>query len=209
MLTISHSLLSLLSLLTLTTAQFCPPPASLFVPPTYSIRPSVSQFTSCATGHDGPKVSPINGTTYDWWYFDAVSDDGTESLVVVFFTSSAAGFPFEFTSAIDATTVAVFATYADGTSSLSPLLASSATITSAGDKVSGNWPGAGASFEGSSDLSTYSISVNNLVGGVSGTFELESVRISIPSRGRMLMRYNSMGLDTILAALLLLVLTRS
>jgi hypothetical protein len=209
MLTLSHSLLSFLSLTTLATAQFCPPPASLFVPPTYSLRPSASQFTSCATGHDGPKVSPINGTTYDWWYFDAVSDDGTESLVVVFFTSSAAGFPFEFTSAIDATTVAVFATYADGTSSLSPLLASSATITSTGNKVSGNWPGAGASFEGSSDLSTYSISVNNLLGGVSGTFEMESVRINSVIWRKQLTSVDSMVQGTILAALSLLVQTKS
>lgn len=183
MLTLSHSFNFLLPLLVLTTAQFCPPPASLFVPPTFSLRPSVTQFEACAVGHDGPKVSPINGTTYDWWYFDAVSDDATQSLVVIFFTSSAAGFPFEFTSAVDATTVAVFATFADGTSSLTPLLATGATITAEGDEVSGTWHGAGASFTGSPDLSTYSVSVDSLLGSVSGSFELESV--GLHARGQL------------------------
>ena len=140
-----------------------------------SLLPVTTQYNSCVTGHDGPKVSHINQQNYDWWYFDAVSTDGTESIVVIFFTASAAGFPFEFTSTIYATTVTIFATYADGTSSLNLLLATGATITTAGDGASGTWSGAGASFSGASDLSAYDITINNPLGGVSGTFHLESV----------------------------------
>lgn len=166
---------TLFTFLTTAVAQTCNNPSVQLVPPTFSLQPSVAQYTACDVGADGPKVSPINTTAYDWWYFDAVSDDGTESLVVVFFTSSALGFPFEFTGAVDATTVTVFATYADGTSSLTPLLASGARIETKGDGASGTWTASGASFTGAEDLSTYDVEIDNLLGGVRGTFHLESV----------------------------------
>jgi hypothetical protein len=55
---------------------------------------SVAQFTSGVTGFDGPKVSSLNGTSYDWWYFDAVSSTSNASIVLVFYIATDAGFPF-------------------------------------------------------------------------------------------------------------------
>ena len=66
------------------------------VPAMVSTLPTTALFTSSSFGFDGPKAHPINLTTYDWWYFDAVSADAMQSIVVVFFTVSP---PFTFPQA--------------------------------------------------------------------------------------------------------------
>lgn len=149
---------------------------TVYVPPTFAPGPSEVQFEACATGYDGPKVSPINETVYDWWYFDAVSDDGLQSLVAIFFTSSFAGFPFDIVSPVTATSLIIFATFADGTSTMVFDIATSATITTVGDGASGTWAGTGASFEGQPDLSRYNLSFTDVLASITGTFGLESVR---------------------------------
>lgn len=154
----------------------------VYVPPTFSLDQSTAEYISCDKGFDGPKISSVNETVYDWWYFDAVSKDGTESVVVIFFTASELGFPFEVSSVVMATTVTVFATYADGTSSLNFLLApGGAKITTKGNGASGEWIGAGSTFSGASDLSRYTVSVDNPTGGVKGTLSLDSVRCPTPT----------------------------
>lgn len=149
---------------------------TVYVPPKFALGPSEVQFEACATAYDGPKVSPINETVYDWWYFDAVSDDGLQSLVAIFFTSSFAGFPFDIVSPVTATSLIIFATFADGTSTMVFDVATGAIITTAGDGASGVWAGIGASFEGQSDLSRYDLSFTDILASITGTFSLESVR---------------------------------
>ena len=62
--------------------------------------PEVSNITwaSDSTGFDAAKVQPVNASTYDWWYFDAVqvSDDPAQqaSVVVTFYTAVSSGFDF-------------------------------------------------------------------------------------------------------------------
>jgi hypothetical protein len=41
------------------------------------ISPAQPQF-------DGPKVGGVNSTSFDWWFFDAVTKDGRDTLAVVF-----------------------------------------------------------------------------------------------------------------------------
>ncbi|KFA72817.1 hypothetical protein S40288_09507 [Stachybotrys chartarum IBT 40288] len=50
------------------------------------VRPETvsNQTRTCSHSFDAPKVLPVGDTSYDWWYFDAVADDGVQSLVVVF-----------------------------------------------------------------------------------------------------------------------------
>jgi hypothetical protein len=50
-----------------------------------------------------------------------------------------------------------------------------ATIVTSGDGASGVWGTTGFSFEGSSDLKTYTVTVDDPTLGVSGTFTIESV----------------------------------
>lgn len=55
---------------------------------------SIAQYVSGTSGLDGPKITPVvNSTSYDWWYFDAVSNDASMGIVVVFYLSTDLGFP--------------------------------------------------------------------------------------------------------------------
>jgi len=134
------------------------------------------QFTSCASGADSPRVFPINATTFDWWYFDAVSDNGTQALTITFFTSSYIGFSFDLANAIDPLNVYVFVNYGDGSEPVSfPVAATSVTVNTVGNGASGQWTGSGINFQGASDLSTYTVTFNNPSLGLEGTFTLKSV----------------------------------
>src|SRR5882757_9231402 len=105
---------------------------SLSFSPVLYAGPSQVQFTSCASGADGPRVVPINATTFDWWYFDAVSDDGTQALTVTFFTSSFIGFSFDLQNAVDPLNVYIFANTGTGSPVSFPIAATSVTIDSVG-----------------------------------------------------------------------------
>ncbi|KAH8706049.1 hypothetical protein BGW36DRAFT_272493, partial [Talaromyces proteolyticus] len=131
------------------------------------------QFVSCSSGADSPKVVPYNLTSFDWWYFDAVSEDGTEEVVVVFYSASEASFPFDLDIKSDLS-VMVQGTWEGGTSSLLySSFADEATVTTVGDGSNGNWTNAGGYWTSTSDLSQYSISIET--DNVFGTFVLESV----------------------------------
>ena len=142
---------------------------------------SIAQYVSGASGLDGPKITPVvNATSYDWWYFDAVADDASMGIVVVFYLSTDLGLPF--LAPLSAISVDVFATFADGTLVFLPLNdvpgnAGSATITTDGDGASGVWEGTGFSFEGTLDLSSYTVTIDNPTLGISGTLDLKSVSI--------------------------------
>lgn len=137
--------------------------------------PSEVQFTSCGTGADGPRVNPINATTFDWWYFDAVSDDGSQALTVIFFTSSFIGFSFDLSSVIDPLNVAISATFENGTTSSFSVEATSVEVTTVGNGASGRWVNSGIGFAGAPDLSTYNVTLSNDILGLHGTFTLRSV----------------------------------
>ncbi|KFZ18025.1 hypothetical protein V501_01412 [Pseudogymnoascus sp. VKM F-4519 (FW-2642)] len=140
--------------------------------------PSNALYVSGASGLDGPKMSPgINATTFDWWYFDAVSTNGNAAVVMVFYLSTDLGFPF--VPPLSALSVDIFATFDDGSLVFLPLnnlpyTAGQATVVTDGDGASGNWQGTGFSFEGSPDLSTYKVTVDSPVLAIKGTLELTS-----------------------------------
>jgi len=142
---------------------------------------SVAQMISGASGLDGPKMAPkINATTFDWWYFDAVSEDDSCAVVVVFYLSTDIGFPF--VPPLSAISVDIFATFADGSNLFIPLNslpldAGAATIVTDGDGASGIWKGTGFSFMGAPDLSKYVVKIDSPLIGVKGTLELYSVRL--------------------------------
>ncbi|KFY13988.1 hypothetical protein V491_06190 [Pseudogymnoascus sp. VKM F-3775] len=140
--------------------------------------PSTAQYISGESGLDGPKMAPgINATTFDWWYFDAVANDGSAAVVMVFYLSTDFGFPF--VPPLSTLSVDIFATFDDGSLVFLPLnnlpyKAGQATVVTDGDGASGNWQGTGFSFEGSPDLSTYKVTVDSPVLAIKGTLELKS-----------------------------------
>lgn len=53
------------------------------IPPAVVNGSSSAIFTSTSDGLDGPKITPVNSTSWDWWYFDVVSADAQSSAVLL------------------------------------------------------------------------------------------------------------------------------
>ncbi|KAJ7145567.1 hypothetical protein C8R44DRAFT_601176 [Mycena epipterygia] len=136
---------------------------------------STAQFTSSATGLDAPKVHPINGSAFDWWYFDVVSTDPTvlSSVVVTFFTSSQPAFPLLDPS--DSITVArIWVSFPNGTLWSAESNADGATVVADGDTSSGTWHGTGFSWT-NTPAGGYLIVIDAPDVGVVGTISFSSV----------------------------------
>ncbi|KAL3483846.1 hypothetical protein BJX62DRAFT_249091 [Aspergillus germanicus] len=146
--------------------------------------PELSQVTwlSGAAGFDAPKVSPVNATTWDWWYFDAIQSGAPKgeraSVVVTFYTALPTGFDLlgAFASAgyTSLTLVGTEVTWPNGTTETFLFNATEATITVLGDGASGVWNASigTASFTGTPDLSSYRVDLNSPF--VSGSITLRS-----------------------------------
>ncbi|KAH7029834.1 uncharacterized protein B0I36DRAFT_245904 [Microdochium trichocladiopsis] len=135
--------------------------------------PSDYRAVSCENGFDAPKVLPVNDTTIDWWYFDAVADDGISSLVVVFFLrGSNAGFPGPSYEGVP--WVQVTGTYPNGTTFLLNFVGNEAIVSTSGQGASGIWGGEhhNISFTGTPDLSEYQIELKT--DAISGVFHVRS-----------------------------------
>ncbi|KAJ5035031.1 uncharacterized protein L3040_008293 [Drepanopeziza brunnea f. sp. 'multigermtubi'] len=131
-------------------------------------------FTSNQAGLDAPRLSAVNASSFNWWYFDVFSPDLDKSLVVVFFTTLGSAFPFVPTSEV-VTQVEIYATFPNGTFAGKYLDATEAVITTTdGNGASGDFVGSGAKFQGAPDLSPYSISVDSPANGIVGTFHLKA-----------------------------------
>lgn len=152
--------------------------STLVVPNRVATGPSIPQFVSGASAFDGPKLTnEVNGTSFDWWYFDAVSSDSQAAVVIVFYLTTSIAFPFVLPGAV--LSVDIFATYPDGTQVFfpenDPPIFGSANIVTNGDGASGTWDGTGFSFEGAPDLSSYTVTIDSPILGISGTLQLNSV----------------------------------
>jgi hypothetical protein len=148
-------------------------PTFKIIPSTATAGPSTARFVS-GTEFDGPQVSPINSTSWDWWYFDAVSPDLKTALSIVFYNALPSGFPFLAPS--DTVTIATLdCIFENGTQFYAVLEASEAIITTVGDGSSGCFEGTGASWIGAPDMTTYRVEINSPKNGIVGTFELRSL----------------------------------
>ncbi|KAJ7461326.1 hypothetical protein B0H11DRAFT_1736097 [Mycena galericulata] len=146
------------------------------IPPSIQNGSSTAQFTSSAFGIDAPKVSPINASSFDWWYFDVVSKEPTSALasvVVTFFTSSAAAFPL-LSSSDSPLSAYIWVTFPNGT--LWSGIANgeeNATVTSDSDYTTGVWHGTGFSWVGSK--AGYVVTIDAPEVGVTGTISFPAV----------------------------------
>jgi len=136
-------------------------------------------FTSSAYGLDAPKVSAINDTSYDWWYFDAVSEDQQSNVVITFFAAPATGWAPSGAPDNAILQVDIFVSYpGQEVSSVSTLSATEATVVSVGNGASGSWKGSGMGFVGTPDLSTFVVSVDSPSIGIKGSMSLQSVSMA-------------------------------
>jgi hypothetical protein len=125
-------------------------------------------------GLDGPQLSAVNSSSYEWWYFDAVSDDHLSAITIVFYTSLASGFAF-IPPTPDATVVGIDFLFPNGTTDSIMLNATEAVITTVGQGSSAVFEKSGAKWEGAPDLSSYILNINAPESDVIGTFCLKSV----------------------------------
>ncbi|KAH8775088.1 hypothetical protein BGZ57DRAFT_762719 [Hyaloscypha finlandica] len=123
---------------------------------------------------DGPQLSAVNESSYEWWYFDAVSTDRLSSLTIVFFTALASGFAFVDLTP-DVTVVGIDFLFPNGTTNSIMLKADEAIITTVGQGASAVFENSGAKWTGTFDLSSYAVEINAPESGIVGTFDLKSL----------------------------------
>lgn len=111
--------------------------------------------TTAESLFDGPMVGGINATSFEWWYFDAVSQNGEQEITVVFYRSQL------FRALPEINYVEVAIVWPNGTTSLYEFGADSSSVTTAGYGASGVWNGTGLSFTGTSTLSEYTITFDS------------------------------------------------
>ena len=126
-------------------------------------------------GLDAPKVLPVNRTTWDWWYFDVVSDElasgDLSSLAVTFFIASPFGYEplTNYTTTLAST---IMGTFKNGTPIFINGYPDQATVRSEGDVSAGQWGDYG-SWQASPDGKLWTLFYNDPSNGVSGSMTLE------------------------------------
>ncbi|KAI9816472.1 MAG: hypothetical protein M1827_001604 [Pycnora praestabilis] len=133
-----------------------------------------AQFISGASGLDGPKIHPVNDTSFDWWYFDTVSEDQKTSVVVSFFTSTSDAF-FALGDEPDVVSVDLWVSFPNGTIYTPFVNATEAVVVTVGDGTTGYWEGTGMSWTSTPDLSYYVVNVNAPNLGIYGSLVLQSI----------------------------------
>ena len=138
---------------------------------------------------DAPQIDSINGSVFDWWYFDAVSETNPgDSLVITFFASTVAAFPFLDANETSVTTAYVWASFANGTVFAGSVPATFATVAggdSAGTNSSGKWHSTGFSWAALTDnLSKYEVVIASESLQVKGRLTLTSASIKSNTLGK-------------------------
>lgn len=136
---------------------------------------SAVQLTSAATGFDAPKVQPINGTTFDWWYFDVVSPDLDYSLVLVFFDSTSNGLWAGIPDVGSSTYASFVISMPDGSSVNGNAVGSDLVVRTLENGSSGTLNETGWSWIGLPDMSLYELIIDSPGTGVQGNVTFNSV----------------------------------
>ncbi|KAH8884412.1 hypothetical protein GQ53DRAFT_752257 [Thozetella sp. PMI_491] len=138
--------------------------------------PSTPEAFSTGSTFDGQKVTPWpNASSYEWWYFDAVStSSANESLTVVFVETTPRAFDLVVGDSL--LSVVFQGTFADGSRfgfQVDVAPSANATIEAGKGSVCGKWHTTGFSFEGTHGLSKYKIEGHNPAYNVSGSMTMD------------------------------------
>lgn len=148
------------------------PNSKTILPPAVTGDVTANFKSDC--GLDGSQLSAVNSSSWDWWYFDAVSLDAKSNVVIIFYTASSSGFPF-LPPSPNVTLFELHSLLPNGALFNVFIPAEEAVITTVGEGSSGNFKGTNASWTGTADLKHYKIVVNSPANGVVGTFNLRSL----------------------------------
>jgi hypothetical protein len=139
-------------------------------------EPSTILTNSLQSPLDAVKFDFINGTSYQWWYFDVVSYDLLSAIAVTFNIGSNVG-------SSDPSEVPVYISVdgklPDGKLfSISAIPATNITVNTNGQGSSSVWEGSGStiSWDGTPDLSVYKLTITAPEYGIQGVITLNSVR---------------------------------
>lgn len=132
-----------------------------------------NQTLTCSHSFDAPKVLPVGDTSYDWWYFDAVADDGIQSLVVVFMQK---GENSDFPGPAFTAYVQITGTLSNGTAFTETIPVDQGIVSTSGFGSNGLWGNSNLSWVGTPDLSEYQVRLDAADGTITGLFTLQSVR---------------------------------
>ena len=139
--------------------------------------PSEVEFTYPGTGFDAPKIRPVNTTTYDWWYFSAISsglaNGDLSSAVVTFYDATPGGFA-ALSNKTTKLEVSLTGSFKDGTPFGIDAFPANAVVVTEGDGSEGRW-GEYGSWTGSSELKRWEVCFQDAGLGVKGCMNLESV----------------------------------
>lgn len=141
-----HSLLLLPTLLltaiTLTTAQYLKDinPIAVDYPVYVDFVPDSTHLADL----ESPKLSEVNTTVFEWWYFDAISSTNPNaSIVLTFFTTTATAFPAVPQNLSSVLLTYVWATLPNGTTVSQNIVPIDASVMGDRDVSSGGWEGTG------------------------------------------------------------------
>lgn len=170
------ALLLLSTILAVTTAQT----TVNVIPGNVTDSTSAVQFSSPGFGFDGVKVLPLNSSTFEWWYFDAISPDLDYSLVLVFYAAASTGLDPEVPPTTSSATYASFTlTLPDGTSVDGSAFGEDLRVVTVGNGSSGTLGSTGWSWSGLPDMSEYAVTVASPKSGLEGSISLQSVSRSV------------------------------
>jgi hypothetical protein len=173
---ISKLIFTIWLLATLSFADSYYGPAVDIIPAAESNLASKVDFVARETGLDAPHVTPINASTYDWWYFDVVSEDQGYSVVVTFFAAPESAFAFSGAPATDVTEAYLFVSTPENPMYIDePIPATKALVVNAGNGASGVWEGSGFAFAGTPDMAEYEVTINSPQIAVKGKITMQSV----------------------------------
>jgi hypothetical protein len=145
------------------------------IPTTPGVGATTAQFYSGDSPFfDAPKLDFVNGTSFDWWYFDAVSFDGTYQITITFYTTVATTLGFA-TGFGTTNFVSFTVSYPNGTEYQQFGFAGPAIVSDGPVGIEGNWTGTGFTFVGSADLSYYQINIDSPALGIEGSMTFHSV----------------------------------
>ncbi|KAK5113916.1 hypothetical protein LTR85_010449 [Meristemomyces frigidus] len=156
----------------------CAPRTTTYISSALTSETSTVEWTYNGTSLDGPKVHPVNSTTFDWWYFDAVSSDlssgDLSSVVITFYTASHEGFG----ALSNDTTIletSITGTLSDGTPFDFAKFPTEATVVTEGDGSAGVWGEGGTEWSSSPDLKHWIIKFNDPDDNVSGQMTFQTI----------------------------------
>ena len=128
-------------------------------------------------GLDAPRISPINGTVSDWWYFHAYSlngDGDVSSVNFNFYTTSPGGYPLLMNKStiLD---LEIFGSFPNGTNYWANEYPQEASVFTAGSSSKGMW-GQYGSWESSPDGKYWQLDFDMPTSELVGTVKIYSVR---------------------------------